>query len=56
MHYTENYLLTLSSTLQASIDRVKQLHSKMFWTTSVTCVECAVEYPCPTIKALNGTQ
>ena len=56
MQYSETYLLTLSSTLQASINRVKELHGKMYWAATVTCTECLVEYPCPTIKALNGAK
>lgn len=62
MQYSETYLLTLSSTLQASINRVKELHTRENWDVCPVCIRwdeaeqdyVGFENPCPTMKALYG--
>ena len=52
--------------MYAAIQRVRELHqAKEVWAGNYECIECSpsscgccsyVEYPCPTIKALDGEQ
>lgn len=41
--------------LEIIIDQVRELHKSYEWDNNVECVICSgTEYPCETIKALNG--
>lgn len=52
--------------LQSAIQRVRELHKPSeVWAGNYECIECSpnscgccsyVEYPCPTIQALDGEQ
>jgi hypothetical protein len=65
MHYTEMYLQSQVTYWKSQVERVRELHSK---TENGKCDHCIddynfmdskldwQDYPCPTIKALDGEQ
>jgi hypothetical protein len=42
-------------TLADAVQRVRELHARMSSDPGATCQGCARHYPCPTIRALDGT-
>lgn len=59
------YFIAKLNELDEAIERVRELHSKDYDNTCVTCIgsydydeqlPIYEEYPCPTIRALNGEQ
>ncbi len=52
MKATETYYQNKIADLQASVQRVRDLHTEVF--TRCSC--CDTDWPCSTIQALDGNQ
>lgn len=59
------YFIAKMAELEEAIERVKEMHAKDYDNSCLTCIKAYdyeeglpiyEEYPCPTIKALDGEQ